>query len=165
MVRAMGKATDADPRTPAPSTPSPGAATARDEAPAAAPSGASASTGKPGKPVDLADRLNDPDFRARLEEGLRNMPPEKAAELVEMLESALRRRRVELIGYIAAAVVMLVGMVLSLYAYGVSDHRSFMAWIFLLPMGLAGLIMWLVGRWARDDRARRKAARPRRPGV
>jgi hypothetical protein len=117
------------------------------------------------KPADLAERLADPAFRAEIEEGLRSMPPEKAAELVAMLEAALRRRRIELYGYIGAAVVLLFGMVGALYFYGASDHGNFMAWIFLLPMGLAGLVMWLVGRWSRADKAEQKAARGSRPSV
>jgi hypothetical protein len=111
------------------------------------------------KPLDLAERLNDPAFRAQIEEGLKNMPPEKAAELVEMLETSLRRRKVELWGYIGAAVVMLVGMVVALYIYGSSDPDSFRTWIFLIPMGLAGLVMWIVGRWADADRKKAKARR------
>lgn len=117
-------------------------------------------TSDPGKkPADLADRLNDPAFRAQIEEGLKNMPPEKAAELVAMLEDSLRRRKLELLGYLGAALVLLVGMIVALYVYGSSDHRDFMSWIFLVPMGLAGLVMWLVGRWSNAARKKAKAAR------
>jgi hypothetical protein len=114
------------------------------------------------KPLDLADRLNDPAFRAQIEEGIKNMPPEKAAELLEMLEASLRRRKIELIGYLGAAAMLLVGMVFALYIYGASDHSSFMAWVFLIPMGLAGLVMWAIGRWSNADR---KKAKARRQGV
>ncbi|MBZ0236225.1 MAG: hypothetical protein K8M05_28115 [Deltaproteobacteria bacterium] len=111
------------------------------------------------KPADLAERLADPAFRAQIEEGLKNMPPEKAAELVAMLEDSLRRRKIELIGYLGAALVLLVGMVIALYVYGSSDRESFVTWIFLVPMGLAGLVMWLVGRWSNAARKKAKAAR------
>ena len=104
---------------------------------------------KPVKDKDLAERLADPAFRAQIEEAVASMPPEKAAELVAMLEQSLRRRKIELVGYLAAAVLMLVGMVLSLWFYGASDGDSFMAWIFLVPLALAGLVMWAVGRWSR----------------
>jgi hypothetical protein len=108
------------------------------------------------KPVDLSDKLNDPAFRAQIEEGLKNMPPEKAAELVAMLEASLRRRKIELYGYLGAAVVMVVGMVVALYIYGATDHGNFMSWIFLIPMGLAGAVMWFVGRWSNKGRIVRK---------
>jgi len=108
------------------------------------------------KPADLAQRLNDPAFRAKIEEGLKNMPPEKAAELVAMLETSLRRRKIELYGYVAAAVVMLVGMVVALYIYGATDHGNFMSWIFLVPMALGGAVMWFVGRWSNSKRIVRK---------
>ncbi|HUQ06770.1 MAG TPA: hypothetical protein VM261_29910 [Kofleriaceae bacterium] len=112
--------------------------------------------GNPKKPLDLSERLNDPAFRTQIEEGLKNMPPEKAAELVAMLEASLRRRKIELYGYIGAAAVMLVGMVTALYIYGATDHGNFMSWIFLIPMGLAGAVMWFVGRWSNKGRIVRK---------
>jgi hypothetical protein len=117
------------------------------------------------KPKDIHEKLADPTFRAQIEEGLKNMPPEKAAELVAMLEASLRRRKIELYGYIAAAVVMLVGMIVALYIYGATDHGDFMTWIFLIPMGLAGGVMWWVGRWANADREKQKAARPQKQSV
>lgn len=109
---------------------------------------------------DITDKLNDPEFRARIEEGIKNMPPEKAAELLAMLEASLRRRKIELIGYLGAALVLLVGMVIALYVYGASDHSNFMSWVFLIPMGLAGLVMWMVGRWSNAARKKAKAAKP-----
>ena len=108
------------------------------------------------KPLDITDRLADPAFRAQIEEGIKNMPPEKAAELVAMLEASLRRRKIELYGYLGAAVVLLIGMVVALYIYGATDHGNFMSWIFLIPMGLAGGVMWFVGRWSNRQRILKK---------
>jgi len=109
------------------------------------------------KPGDLAQRLEDPAFRQQIEQAISNMPPEKAAQLVEMLEVSLRRRKIELVGYLAAAAVLLLGMIGALYYYGSSDRGDFVGWVFLLPLGLAGGIMMLVGRWA--DRGRKARAR------
>jgi hypothetical protein len=113
------------------------------------------------KAEGIHEKLADPAFRAQIEEGLKNMPPEKAAELVAMLEASLRRRKIELYGYIAAAVVLLVGMIVSLYIYGATDHGDLMTWIFLIPMGLAGGVMWSIGRWADADRKKQKASKQR----
>jgi hypothetical protein len=110
------------------------------------------------KPGDLAQRLEDPAFRAQIEEAIQNMPPEKAAQLVAMLEESLRRRKIELFGYLGAAVVLLLGMVGALWYYGSTESGEFVGWVFLLPLGLAGAIMWGVGRWA--QRGRKARARP-----
>lgn len=107
---------------------------------------------------ELADRLKDPAFRSRVEDAIANLPPEKAAELVTLLEASIRRRKVELIGYLAAAGVLLVGMVLALYAYGAAEEGRFVGWLFLIPLALAGVVMIVVGRLAkRAEDADRKA--------
>lgn len=108
------------------------------------------------RPGDLAQRLEDPAFREQIEQAIQNMPPEKAAQLVAMLEVSLRRRKIELVGYLAAALVLLLGMLGALYYYGTSERGDFVGWVFLLPLGLAGGIMMLVGRWA--DRGRKARA-------
>lgn len=111
------------------------------------------------KPGDLAQRLEDPAFRAQIEDAIKNMPPEKAAELVAMLEDSLRRRKIELFGYLGAALALVVGMVIALYIYGSSDANDFVGWVFLIPLALAGGIMWGIGRWAqRGRKARRRPA-------
>ncbi len=110
------------------------------------------------KPGDLAKRLEDPAFRDQIEQAIKNMPPEKAAELVAMLEESLRRRKIELYGYLGAALALLVGMVVALYIYGSADANQFVGWVFLIPLGLAGAIMWGVGRWA--QKARKASKRP-----
>ena len=63
-------------------------------------------------------------------------------------------RKVELIGYIAAAVVLLIGMVIAMYTYGRAAHGQFIGWVFLAPLAAAGVIMIAVARWA----AKREAA-------
>jgi peptidoglycan/LPS O-acetylase OafA/YrhL len=106
------------------------------------------------KQVDLAKRLADPAFQAQIEQAIAALPPERAAELVHMLEQSMRRRKIELVGYLAAAVVLLVGMVVALYVFGTAHGNSFIAWVFLVPLTLAGLVMIVVGRVARRKRAR-----------
>ena len=61
-------------------------------------------------------------FRERIEQGISALPPEKAAELVALLEASIRRRKIELFGYIASAVVLLLGMVIAVYVYGRAAH-------------------------------------------
>jgi peptidoglycan/LPS O-acetylase OafA/YrhL len=107
------------------------------------------------KPVDLAQRLADPAFRAQIEQAVAAMPPERAAELVHMLEQSLHRRKIEMIGYLAAAIVLLIGMVVALYVFGTSGGSSFIGWVFLVPLALAGLVMIVVGRVARSTKRAR----------
>jgi hypothetical protein len=119
------------------------------------------------KPQELATRLADPDFRARVEDAVASLPPEKAAELVALLEASIRRRKIELVGYLAAAVVLLLGMVIAIYAYGAAAEGRFVGWVFILPLALAGLVMIAVGRAARraEEAERQKRAARAAPGV
>lgn len=113
----------------------------------------------PIKPKELAEQLNDPAFRERIEQAIAALPPEKAAELVALLEASIRRRKVELIGYIAAAVVLLIGMVIAVYAYGKAAHGQFIGWVFLAPLAAAGVIMIAVARWAAKREATERQQR------
>ena len=106
------------------------------------------------KPSELSEQLNDPAFRERIEQAIAALPPEKAAELVALLEASIRRRKIELFGYIASAVVLLIGMVIAVYTYGRAAHGQFIGWVFLAPLAAAGVIMIAVARWA----AKREAA-------
>ncbi len=108
----------------------------------------------PIKPKELAEQLNDPAFRERIEQAISALPPEKAAELVALLEASIRRRKIELFDYIASAVVLLLGMVIAVYVYGRAAHGQFIGWVFLAPLAAAGVIMIAVARWA----AKREAA-------
>jgi hypothetical protein len=113
------------------------------------------------KPQELAERLADPVFQSRIEHAIEHLPPDKAAELVALLESSIRRRKIELFGYLAAAGVLLVGMIGALYAYGAAAEGRFVGWVFLMPLALAGLVMVLVGRMAKNAEAAERAAAER----
>ena len=132
---------------------------------------ASAATATAGKVAakDLAQRLKDPEFQRDIEQAVRDLPPERAAELVAMLEASMRRRKLELYGYLAAAVIVVVGMGAALMFMGSAKENSFVGWVFLIPLALAGLVMWLVGKKARagqqaaKDVAAAGRGSPRRP--
>lgn len=121
------------------------------------------------KPAELAERLRDPEFRERIEAAVTQLPPDKAAELVVLLEASIRRRKVELIGYVTAAMVLLIGMVIALYAFGAADQDQFVGWVFLAPLAAAGVILIAVARWSAkreaQDRARGRAPGPPRDGA
>jgi hypothetical protein len=98
---------------------------------------------------DLAERLKDPAFQKDIEQAVRELPPERAAELVAMLEASMQRRKLELYGYIAAAVLVLIGMIGAVIMMGTGQSGSIISWVMLLPLALAGLVMWRVGKKAR----------------
>ena len=132
--------------------------------PTAAETAAAVATGAKGKTAakDLAERLKDPAFQRDIEQAVRELPPEKAAELVAMLEASMRRRKLELFGYLAAAAIVVVGLIGSLIIMGSGQGGTFIGWVFLIPLGLAGLVMWRIGKVARaHERAARAAPRKR----
>jgi hypothetical protein len=119
-------------------------------APDDAPSG-TAKTATRGKAAarELSDRLADPAFQADIERAVRDLPPERAAELVEMLEGSIKRRKLELYGYLVAAAIVVIGMIVSLLIMGSAPEGSFVAWIFLVPLALAGVVMTWMGKRAK----------------
>ncbi|HVV87678.1 MAG TPA: hypothetical protein VHE35_31770 [Kofleriaceae bacterium] len=131
------------------------------KAPAAVADAAQAAAGKKAA-KDLAERLRDPAFQADIEQAVRELPPDKAAQLVAMLEASIKRRKLELWGYIAAAAIVVFGMVGAFLVLGLTPPGTFVGWVFLIPLGLAGLVMWRVGRRARASQRSTTSAPDRR---
>lgn len=130
--------------------------------PAREPEPATAARGKVAA-RELSDRLADPKFQADIEKAVRELPPDRAAELVAMLEASIKRRKLELWGYIAAAAIVLFGMVGTLLIMGSAGEGSFVAWIFLIPLAVAGLVMTWVGKRAKAVGKLGKAPAPGKP--
>ncbi len=74
-------------------------------------------------------------------------------EEIEMFLSAVarveKRRRVELLGYAVGLLTLVLGMLAALVVYGMARRGTFMGWVFLVPLGVTGLVLWIFGRWAR----------------
>jgi hypothetical protein len=81
-----------------------------------------------------------------LAEAIENLSPDEAQFFLTKLEAALKKRRLQLIGYLVAMIVWLVGTVLALAYYG--THDGFSGWVFLVPFAFVGLILFAFGRWA-----------------
>lgn len=77
---------------------------------------------------------------------LKELPPEQAAYYVAKLEAAYKKRKLQLSGYLVALVAWLVAMVMALAYFGSND--GFTGWVFLVPFGIVGLVLWGFGRWA-----------------
>lgn len=88
----------------------------------------------------------DKDSTVDLVKLLQELPPEQAAYYVAKLEAAYKKRRLQMSGYLVALVGWLVAMLMALAYFGAND--GFTGWVFLVPFGLVGLILWVFGKWA-----------------
>ena len=81
-----------------------------------------------------------------LAKAVEQLSPEEAEFFLKRLEVALRKRKIQLTGYLVAMLVWLLGMVGALVYYGMSS--GFVGWVFLAPFAVVGLVLWIFGRWA-----------------
>ncbi|HEU0029336.1 MAG TPA: hypothetical protein VFQ53_01800 [Kofleriaceae bacterium] len=81
-----------------------------------------------------------------LARAIEQLSPEEATFFLTKLEAALKKRKIQLTGYLVALVVWLITTVFALAYYGVAE--GFVGWVFLVPFGLVGLILYLFGKWA-----------------
>jgi hypothetical protein len=96
--------------------------------------------------VQTGEAMSDEEFRKKLDE----LSPEEQAMFLRAFELALRKRRILLLGYAASVLALLLGLLWALYIYGKTlGSGEFMAWVFLVPLLLAGIILLSVGRLAR----------------
>jgi hypothetical protein len=81
-----------------------------------------------------------------LARAIEKLSSEEAAHFLHKLENALRKRKIQLTGYIIALPTWLVTMVGALLWFG--THTGFVAWVFVVPFACVGLILYSFGRWA-----------------
>jgi uncharacterized BrkB/YihY/UPF0761 family membrane protein len=82
------------------------------------------------------------------------LTPEQIEAFVQAVERLERRRKMLLLGYLLCLIVLVFGMIAALVIYGYAPRGSPIGWVFLVPMGLVGAILWLFGRWARKEKER-----------
>jgi hypothetical protein len=99
---------------------------------------------KPGSPDP--EHAFDPTKHDALAEAIKKLSPEEAAFFLWKLEISVRKRKLQLTGYLAAMLIWLVGMVAALVIYGTSD--GFVGYVFLFPFALVGVTLWAFGKWA-----------------
>ena len=88
----------------------------------------------------------DRDKHAHLAKAVAELSPEEAAFFLKRLEAAVTKRKLQLTGYLVAMVVWLASMLGALVYFG--SHEGFVGWVFLVPFGLVGAVLWAFGRWA-----------------
>lgn len=96
------------------------------------------------------------DKHEELARAIQKLDPEQAAYFLKRLENAIRKRKIQIVGYLVAMFAWLAGMVFALVWYG--THDGFVGWAFVIPFGLVGVIMYGFGKWA--DRVGASAGSP-----
>ena len=81
-----------------------------------------------------------------LAEAVKKLDPKEAAFFLWKLEQSLRKRKIQIMGYLVSMLVWLAGMMFALVWYG--THDGFVGWAFLLPFALVGLILFGFGKWS-----------------
>ncbi len=94
----------------------------------------------------LVAKAFDASQHEKLAEAIENLSPDEAQFFLTKLEAALKKRRLQLLGYLVAMVVWLIGTVFALVYFG--THDGFSGWVFLLPFFFVGIILLVFGRWA-----------------
>lgn len=94
----------------------------------------------------LVAKAFDASKHDELAKAVEQLSPDEAAFFLSKLEVALKKRKIQLTGYLVAMVVWLLGMVGALVYYGMST--GFVGWVFIAPFGLVGGVLWIFGRMA-----------------
>ncbi|HEY0987591.1 MAG TPA: hypothetical protein VGD80_11095 [Kofleriaceae bacterium] len=81
-----------------------------------------------------------------LARAIEKLNPDEAAFFLHKLEMAIRKRKIQITGYLVAMGVWLVGMMFALAYFGM--HDGFVGWVFLAPFGVVGLVLYVFGKWA-----------------
>lgn len=116
------------------------------------------------RPVETPPRagtLGDKPSHEELARAIAQLKPEEAAFLLHRLEMALRKRNIQVTGYLVALVAWLAGMTLALIYFGANDASA--AWAFIVPFGIAGAILYGFGTWAERVSKRPPPSRTAQP--
>ncbi len=94
----------------------------------------------------LVAQAFDADKHEDLARAIEKLSPDQAAFFLAKLEAAIKKRKIQITGYLVAMVIWLLGMFFALMWYG--THDGFVGWVFLMPFGLVGLVLFGFGKWA-----------------
>jgi hypothetical protein len=97
---------------------------------------------------DMVEKAFDPKQQDVVARAIEQLSPDEAQYFLDKLEAAIRKRKIQLGGYLAAMLVWLVGMVFALFYYGAAPEGTFVGWVFIIPFAAVGLVLVLFGKWA-----------------
>ena len=91
----------------------------------------------------LVAKAFEKDKALELARAIEKLNPDEAQFFLEKLECAIKKRKVQITGYLVAIGVWVTAMIFGLAYYG--THDGFTGWVFLLPFALVGLVLWIFG--------------------
>ncbi|HEY1557141.1 MAG TPA: hypothetical protein VGF94_20035 [Kofleriaceae bacterium] len=101
---------------------------------------------KPPAEDPLVAQAFDASKHDQLARAVEELSPEEAQFFLKKLEIALRKRKIQLLGYLVATLAWVLMMVGALAYFGLAD--GFVGWVFLVPFAVVGAILYGFGRWA-----------------
>jgi hypothetical protein len=102
---------------------------------------------------DVEEAIDSATKQAELAKAIEKLSPDEAAFFLFTIETKLRARKIQLLGYLIGIVTWLAGMFFALIYYGLMD--GFTGWAFLVPFGAFGAILYGFGKWS-DKVSKRK---------
>ena len=96
----------------------------------------------------LVEKAFDKNKHAELARAVEQLSPDEAQFFLDKLERALKKRRLQLIGYLVAMLVWAVGMLLAFGVYLTTEPGHFVGWVFLAPFAVVGVILYAFGKWS-----------------
>jgi hypothetical protein len=87
-----------------------------------------------------------PELAGKLEQ----LSPEEMDMFLGLIQKALKKRRIQLAGYLLSLVCMIGGLLFALYVYGNREPGEFVGWAALVPFGLVAAVLLIFGRWSRS---------------
>jgi hypothetical protein len=93
-----------------------------------------------------ADDAFDVSKQDAIADAIKNLSREEAALFLHTLEMKLRKRKLQLVGYLVAMALWLAGMLFALVYFG--TQSGFVGWVFLVPFALVGVTLFAFGKWA-----------------
>ena len=88
----------------------------------------------------------DKDSHEELARAVEKLSSQEAAFFLAKLEAAIKKRKIQITGYLVSMLFWILGMMGALAWYG--THDGFVGWVFILPFGLVGVILFAFGKWA-----------------
>jgi hypothetical protein len=94
----------------------------------------------------LVAKAFNADKHEELARAVKDLSPEEAEFFLHKLEMAIKKRKIQIMGYLVSMFVWAAGMVFALAYYGMAS--GFVGWVFLVPFAAVGLILFGFGKWA-----------------
>jgi hypothetical protein len=94
----------------------------------------------------LVAQAFDPKKHEDLARAIERLSSDEAAYFLHKLEHAVRKRKIQITGYLIAMAAWLVAMLGALVYFG--THEGFAIWVFVVPFALVGAILYGFGRWS-----------------